>query len=91
MPLYEYACPGCGLRFERLERVSEPSPRACPSCGTDAPRLPGAPALIFKGTGWYVTDYGKGRSSASATAGRATTDGTPAKPVGPAKPVSNAA
>lgn len=81
MPLYEYSCGSCGHRFELLERVSAPSPRPCPSCGADAPRLLGAPALQFKGSGWYVTDYGKGRSTASATAGETATPNVPTKPV----------
>jgi putative FmdB family regulatory protein len=85
MPLYEYACPGCGLRFERLERVSAPAPCPCPTCGAAAPRLLGAPALQFKGSGWYVTDYGKGRSSASTAAGES------AAPAPPAKPAASAA
>jgi len=80
MPLYEYSCGSCGRRFELLERVSAPSPRPCPSCGADAPRLLGAPALQFKGSGWYVTDYGKGRSSASTHAGESSTPAPPAKP-----------
>jgi len=88
MPLYEYCCKSCGHRFERLERVSAPSPRPCPECGAEAPRLLGAPALQFKGSGWYVTDYGKGRSSASAAAGEAATSTAPASAD---KPVPSAA
>ena len=60
MPLYEYQCQDCENRFERIERVSAPSDGVCPTCGGAARRLLGAPALQFKGTGWYVTDYGKG-------------------------------
>jgi putative FmdB family regulatory protein len=63
MPLYEYQCRECDTRFERIERVSAPSDGVCPSCGGPARRLLGAPALQFKGSGWYVTDYGKGNGS----------------------------
>ncbi len=60
MPLYEYQCGNCGERHERLERLSAPRVHACPRCGADMHRLLGVPALQFKGSGWYVTDYGKG-------------------------------
>ena len=60
MPLYENRCQECGLRFERIERVSELQDGVCPECGEIAHRLIGAPALQFKGSGWYVNDYGKG-------------------------------
>lgn len=66
MPLYEYQCQECENRFERIERVSAPSDHVCPSCGGAARRLLGAPALQFKGSGWYVTDYGKGNGNGSS-------------------------
>ena len=65
MPLYEYKCQECGLRFERIERASEIRDGVCPECGEIAHRLIGAPALQFKGSGWYVNDYGKGNGSAA--------------------------
>ena len=65
MPLYEYQCKACDTHFERIERVSALSDGVCPSCGSAAQRLLGAPALKFKGTGWYVTDYGKGNGNGS--------------------------
>jgi len=61
MPLYEYRCTGCGKRLEALQRVSAPPLRECPTCHAVLEKLVSAPALQFKGTGWYVTDYGKGR------------------------------
>lgn len=67
MPLYEYQCQDCDTHFERIEKVSAPSDGVCPSCGGAARRLLGAPALQFKGSGWYVTDYGKGNSSPPAS------------------------
>ena len=62
MPLYEYQCQSCDTHFERIERVSSPTDGVCPTCGSAARRLLGAPALQFKGSGWYVNDYGKGNS-----------------------------
>lgn len=60
MPLYEYECFLCSHRFERIRRVSDTSVPTCPECGGSVRRLLSAPALQFKGSGWYVTDYGKG-------------------------------
>lgn len=74
MPLYEYQCRNCENRFERIEHVSAPSDGVCPSCGAPARRLLGAPALQFKGSGWYVNDYGKGNCGPSATADDAKTE-----------------
>lgn len=68
MPLYEYQCRNCETRFERIEHVSSPSDGVCPSCGAPARRLLGAPALQFKGSGWYVTDYGKGNDHGAPAA-----------------------
>ena len=64
MPLYEYKCSACSHRFERWERLTAPSVQACPQCGEPSKRQLGAPALQFKGSGWYVTDYAKGSASA---------------------------
>jgi putative FmdB family regulatory protein len=68
MPLYEYECYVCSNRFERIQRVSDDPVKVCPECGGAVRRLLGAPALQFKGSGWYVTDYGKGNGSSSALA-----------------------
>lgn len=64
MPLYEYECEACGHRIEIIQKFSDGPPDACPKCskGPLVRRL-SSPAIQFKGTGWYVTDYaGKGRS-----------------------------
>ena len=63
MPLYEYRCQECGFCYERIEHVSAMHDGTCPECGGNAHRLIGAPALQFKGSGWYVNDYGKGNGS----------------------------
>lgn len=57
MPLYEYRCVKCGHRFEKIESLSASDSKKCPKCGAKAERLLSAPAIQFKGTGWYVTDY----------------------------------
>jgi putative FmdB family regulatory protein len=63
MPLYEYQCQHCGVRFERIERASSLKDGHCPECRGIAHRLIGAPALQFKGSGWYINDYGKGNGT----------------------------
>jgi putative FmdB family regulatory protein len=63
MPLYEYECQSCGKRTEILQRLDEAPLAACPACGGEVKNLLSAPAVQFKGSGWYVTDYaGKGSS-----------------------------
>ena len=59
MPLYEYECQKCGRRTEKIENVDGPHLRKCPHCGGKVERLLTAPAIQFKGAGWYVTDYAK--------------------------------
>src|SRR5262249_40466835 len=69
VPLYEYQCEKCGKRTEKIENVSGPHLKKCPHCGGKVERLLTAPAIQFKGSGWYVTDYaGKssGKEGASA-------------------------
>ncbi|MCP4536440.1 MAG: zinc ribbon domain-containing protein [Chloroflexi bacterium] len=56
MPLYEYQCQTCGVRFERLERKSDPTLKQCPECTGPVRRLIQSPGIIFKGSGFYVTD-----------------------------------
>jgi putative FmdB family regulatory protein len=63
LPLYEYKCRKCGHRFEKIENMNASTTKKCPKCGAVAERMLAAPAIQFKGTGWYVTDYA-GKSSA---------------------------
>lgn len=65
MPLYEYQCDSCGKSFEIIQKFSDEPLTVHDGCGGEVRRLLSAPALQFKGTGWYVTDYGHGKSSAS--------------------------
>lgn len=58
MPLYEYECAKDG-RFELIRRFSDPPLKMCPKCGRPIEKLASAPAIQFKGSGWYVTDYAK--------------------------------
>ncbi|HZR64024.1 MAG TPA: zinc ribbon domain-containing protein [Terriglobales bacterium] len=67
MPLYEYQCKKCGHRFERIQRFSDPLVKKCPDCGGKVEQLISAPAVQFKGSGWYVTDYAKKSSGSSAS------------------------
>jgi putative FmdB family regulatory protein len=68
MPLYDYQCRACSYRFERIQKFSDPLVTTCPQCGKESvEKLLSAPAVQFKGSGWYVTDYAK-KSSAPASA-----------------------
>jgi putative FmdB family regulatory protein len=58
VPLYEYECPDCG-RFERIQKFSDTPLSDCPTCGKGVQKLLSAPAIQFKGTGWYITDYAR--------------------------------
>lgn len=68
MPLYEYQCVKCDQRTELIQRISDPPPAGCEKCGTagEMKKLHSAPAIQFKGSGFYKTDYASGSSSASA-------------------------
>jgi putative FmdB family regulatory protein len=64
MPLYEYECKKCHHRFERIQKFSDPHVKKCPDCGGPIEQVISAPAVQFKGSGWYVTDYAKKSSAA---------------------------
>ena|ERR1700678_289163 len=74
MPLYEYLYKKCGHRFEEIKKFSDKQPKKCPECGGVIEQVISAPAVQFKGSGWYVTDYAKkggpsGSSSSSSSDG----------------------
>jgi putative FmdB family regulatory protein len=67
MPLYEYECESCGVTFEVIQKFSDHSVDTCRACGGKVRRLLSAPAIQFKGTGWYITDYArKGKSGSES-------------------------
>jgi len=66
MPLYEYECKQCHQRVEKIQSFSAPPEKICPQCGGELERVISAPALQFKGAGWYVNDYAKSGSKAAA-------------------------
>jgi putative FmdB family regulatory protein len=59
MPLYEYQCDDCGARLERIRKFSDPPLTECPTCGGSLKKLLSSPAIQFKGSGWYITDYAR--------------------------------
>lgn len=69
MPLYEYKCEGCGETFEVIQKFSDEPLTVHEKCGGSVHRLLSAPALQFKGSGWYVTDYAKAGTNAPAKSG----------------------
>jgi putative FmdB family regulatory protein len=90
MPLYEYQCKKCKHTFEKIQSFSDPPIKKCPECGGSVEKLLSAPAVQFKGTGWYATDYaskGKPKPATDAPAGsttetaktESTSDSQPAK------------
>jgi len=68
VPLYEFECEKCHHRFEKIQGISDPDPK-CPKCGSKVERLLHAPAVQFKGSGWYVTDYAKSGSKSDSKSG----------------------
>ena len=69
MPLYEYQCKKCHHRFERIQKFSDPHVKKCPDCGGAVEQVLSAPAVQFKGSGWYVTDYAKKSSGSTPSSG----------------------
>lgn len=67
MPLYEYRCRNCGVNFEKIQKFSDPPVADCPACGGRVERLLSPPAIQFKGSGWYITDYAR-KSASEKTA-----------------------
>jgi putative FmdB family regulatory protein len=65
MPIYEYECKKCHHQFEKIQKFSDPHPKKCPKCGGQLELVISAPAVQFKGSGWYVTDYAKKSGSSS--------------------------
>src|SRR4051812_24238247 len=75
MPLYEYECDN-GHRFEKIQKFSDPLISECPTCGSPVHKLMSSPAIQFKGSGWYITDYAKKEGTAAGKAGGAANEGS---------------
>jgi putative FmdB family regulatory protein len=81
MPLYEYECTVCGHRFERIQKFSDPPVEECPNCGEKkVQKLMSSPAIQFKGSGWYITDYARkgaaGTDTKTATSSESSSEST---------------
>ncbi len=80
MPLYEYECQKCHHRFERIVKFSDRPMKKCPDCGGPVEQTITAPAVQFKGSGWYVTDYPKKAPAASSSSSSSGDSGSKAEP-----------
>ncbi len=81
MPLYEYRCTACGFSFEKIQSFSATPERTCPKCSGELIRPLSAPALQFKGAGWYINDYSsKGTAPDSTEAKPAESNSAESKP-----------
>ena len=75
MPLYEYECESCNHRFEKIVKYSDPPLDTCPKCGKGPVRkLFSSPAIQFKGSGWYVTDYAGNTTKSEKSESETTTE-----------------
>jgi putative FmdB family regulatory protein len=78
MPLYEYECEACGERFEKIQKFSDPPLDVCAKCGKGPiHKLLSSPAIQFKGSGWYITDYAK-KSSPDSSSKSSSSESSPA-------------
>jgi putative FmdB family regulatory protein len=94
VPLYEYRCKNCGHQFEKIQSFSAPDEKECPLCHGPVERLISAPAIQFKGSGWYATDYASKSSkamkaSAEGNGNAAESSGSGEKSDKPAAPASS--
>ncbi len=74
MPLYEYQCTECGVRFERQQHFGDMPVTACPECGGEVRRLIGPVGVIFKGSGFYVNDSRKKNGDSKSNGGSSSAD-----------------
>jgi putative FmdB family regulatory protein len=89
VPLYEYQCKQCGHRFEKIQSFSAPEEKECPECKGPVERLLSAPAIQFKGAGWYVNDYaGRGKAPSANASDGGSKDGAP-KDAGKSEPAKS--
>jgi putative FmdB family regulatory protein len=88
MPLYEYQCNSCHHRFELIQRFADPPAHACPECGGPVTKLLSSPAIQFKGSGWYITDYAR-KGSADTGSAQAADSSKPTESAKPAETTSS--
>ena len=74
MPIYEYQCENCPDRFEIKQGMKDDPLTACPRCGKRVQRLISSPAIMFKGSGWYVTDYARAKTEEKSSSGSEKTE-----------------
>ncbi len=75
MPTYLYECEKCG-RFEKMQGIKEEALNECPECGREVKRIIGAPGIVFKGSGFYCTDYGSSSQAPGEPAEEQSGDGS---------------
>lgn len=87
MPIYAFTCDACGHEFERLQKLSDPDPAACPACGKPSVRRKlTAPSFRLAGGGWYETDFKKdGKRNLAGDAAKPAADAKPAQDAKPAE------
>ncbi len=83
MPIYEYECESCGVRFERLQSMRDEPVRQCPECSGLVHKVLHPAGIIFKGSGWYITDSKK--STSGAVTGESKSESTETKTAKPAE------
>ena len=98
MPLYEYECTICHKHTEKIQKVSDPEITVCPHCGGHLERVLSAPAVSFKGGGWYADGYGNAKPKSSSDSNstsngdsKSSTDSKPTKESAPAAAPATAA
>ena len=74
MPLYEYKCTACNKHTEKIQKFSDPEITACPHCGGKLERVLSAPAVSFKGGGWYADGYGNAKPKSSGESKSSSSD-----------------
>src|SRR5271156_762260 len=77
MPLYEYECTACHKHTEKIQKFSDPEITLCPHCGGKLERVISAPAIAFKGGGWYADGYGNAKPKSASDNGTKSSDSKP--------------
>jgi putative FmdB family regulatory protein len=91
MPIYEYHCDKCNTTIERIQKFSDPIQTVCEVCGGPVKKLMGKPALQFKGTGFYITDYArKGMTDAGSSESSSSSEGSEKKTATESSPTPSA-